>query len=61
MGQKYGYIRVSTREQNEDRQRIALEPYGIPAKNIFSDQQSGKNFDRSAYQNLLKKMRKLVK
>ena len=42
----YGYIRVSTREQNEDRQRIALRKAGIPEKNIFIDKQSGKDFDR---------------
>ena len=42
----YAYVRVSTREQNIDRQLAALEPYNIPKKNIFCDYQSGKDFDR---------------
>ena len=42
----YGYIRVSTREQKEDRQRIALRQAGIPDRNIYIDKQSGKDFDR---------------
>ena len=55
-GQLYGYMRVSTQEQNEDRQRIALEPFGIPAHNLYFDKQSGKNFKRPAYQKLVKKL-----
>lgn len=50
----YAYIRVSTREQNIDRQIAALEPFGIPDDHIFCDYQSGKDFDRPAYQNLLR-------
>lgn len=42
----YGYIRVSTREQNEDRQLIALREMSIPEQNIFMDKQSGKDFNR---------------
>ena len=42
----YGYIRVSTREQNEDRQVIALHEVGVPEKNIYMDKQSGKDFNR---------------
>jgi DNA invertase Pin-like site-specific DNA recombinase len=50
----YAYVRVSTKEQNIARQLAALEPYNIPEKNIFCDYQSGKNFDRPAYQKMLK-------
>ena len=51
---EYGYIRVSTREQNEDRQLIALKEYNISEKNIFMDKQSGKDFNRKQYKRLLK-------
>ena len=54
----YGYIRVSTREQNEDRQLIALREMSVPEKNIFMDKQSGKDFDRPAYKRLLRKLKK---
>lgn len=54
----YGYIRVSTREQNEDRQRLALGRQAIPLGNIFADKQSGKDFDRPQYQRLVKKLRR---
>lgn len=50
----YGYIRVSTREQNEERQRIAMDEFGITDKYIFLDKQSGKDFQRPAYQQLMK-------
>jgi DNA invertase Pin-like site-specific DNA recombinase len=50
----YGYIRVSTREQNEDRQRIALGEVGVPAGRIYMDKQSGKDFDRPQYKRLLR-------
>ena len=53
----YGYIRVSTREQNEDRQLIALSDFDIPRKNLFMDKQSGKDFNRPSYQQLLKKLK----
>ena len=46
MGKCYGYVRVSTREQNEDRQLIALQALSIPKKNIYMDKQSGKDFKR---------------
>ena len=42
----YGYIRVSTREQNEDRQLIALREMAVPEANLFIDKQSGKDFNR---------------
>ena len=56
-GQKiYGYMRVSTREQNEERQRIALLEMGVPEKQIYMDKQSGKDFDRTQYKRLLRKL-----
>ena len=54
---KYAYVRVSTKEQNIDRQLAALEPYNIPQKNIYCDYQSGKDFDRPAYQKMLKRLK----
>ncbi len=54
---EYAYVRVSTKEQNIDRQLSALEPYKIPKKNIFCDYQSGKDFDRPAYQKMLKRLK----
>ena len=53
----YAYIRVSTKEQNIDRQIKAIEPYNIPLKNIYCDKQSGKDFERPAYKKLLKRLR----
>lgn len=55
---QYGYIRVSTKEQNEDRQVEALKPYHIPVSNIFMDKQSGKDFERPAYQKMIRKLKK---
>lgn len=55
---KYGYIRVSTKEQNEDRQLIAMRNHNISTKNIFMDKQSGKNFERKNYQKLIRKLKK---
>ena len=57
MSQVYGYIRVSTREQNEDRQVTALSIYKIPKENVFLDKQSGKDFNRPAYKRLMKKLK----
>lgn len=54
----YGYIRVSSREQNELRQEIALKSVGIQEENTFCDKQSGESFDRPAYQKLLKRLKK---
>ena len=53
----YGYIRVSTREQNEDRQLIALREMSIPEQNIFMDKQSGKDFNRPQYKKLIRKLK----
>lgn len=58
MGNLYGYIRVSTREQNEDRQIIALKDLSIPAKNLFIDKQSGKDFERPQYRKMVRKLKK---
>ncbi len=52
----YGYMRVSTRDQNEDRQRLALLEMGVSEKNIYMDKQSGKDFDRPQYKKMLKKL-----
>ena len=53
----YGYIRVSTKEQNEDRQRIALAEFPVPENHIFLDKLSGKDFERPQYKKLTKKLR----
>ena len=58
MGNLYGYIRVSSREQNEDRQMLALKELSIPEKNLFMDKQSGKDFKRPQYRKMVRKMRK---
>ena len=57
MGNIYGYVRVSTREQKEDRQMIALEEMKVPEKNIYVDKQSGKDFERPKYKRLLRKLK----
>lgn len=53
----YGYVRVSTREQNEDRQMNALYEMQVPKENIYLDKQSGKNFNRPMYKKLLEKLK----
>ncbi len=57
MGNTYGYVRVSTKEQNEDRQMIALWEMGVLEKNIYMDKQSGKDFERPQYKKLLRKLK----
>ena len=52
-GRQWGYIRVSTREQNEARQVDALREFGVPDDHVFMDKQSGKDFQRPAYQEML--------
>ena len=54
---EYGYARVSTKEQNEQRQLIALREFGIEDKRIFVDKQSGKDFERPNYRRLIKKLK----
>ena len=56
-GSVYGYARVSSMEQNEDRQLLALENIGVAKRNIFVDKQSGKDFERGQYKRLLKKLK----
>lgn len=53
----YGYVRVSSTDQNTDRQMIALLEAGVPEKNIYMDKMSGKDFDRPQYQKLLRKLK----
>ena len=57
-GQVYGYIRVSSREQNEERQLISLREVQVPEENTFIDKQSGKDFERPQYKRLLRKLKK---
>ncbi len=52
------YARVSTAQQNEDRQIIALTEYGVPPKNIYIDHQSGRDFERKNYKRMIKKLKK---
>ena len=53
----YGYVRVSTKEQNEDRQMIAMRNFGIANNSIILDKQSGKYFERPGYQRLIQKLK----
>ena len=57
MNNTYGYIRVSSTDQNEDRQLLAMQDKQIPQKNIFVDKQSGKDFERPQYKKLVKKLK----
>lgn len=56
MSQVYGYVRVSSMEQNEDRQMLAMEKAGVAAGNIFMDKQSGKDFQRKDYEKMVSKL-----
>ena len=53
----YGYIRVSTMGQNEDRQRLAMERAAVPKRNIYMNKQSGKDFDRPQYKRLIHRLK----
>lgn len=55
---EFGYIRVSTREQNEQRQLIAMQEFGIPQNRIYMDKQSGKDFERKSYKKMVRKLKK---
>ena len=57
MGNIYGYVRVSSKDQNEDRQVISMREMQVPEENIFIDKQSGKDFNRPQYKRLLKKVK----
>lgn len=52
----YGYVRVSSKDQNEDRQVLAMRQFGIPDERIFIEKQSGKDFNRPIYQDLLQRL-----
>ena len=54
----YGYIRVSSRDQNEDRQLIAMREIDVPEKSIYTDRQSGKDFERPQYKKLVRKLKR---
>ena len=56
--QVYGYARVSSTDQNEERQMIALAEVNVPPKNIFIDKQSGKDFDRPQYKKLVRRLKR---
>lgn len=53
----YGYIRVSTKDQHEDRQMIAMQEFGVSEKRIYMDKLSGKDFDRPQYKRLLRRLK----
>ena len=55
---RYGYIRVSSKDQNEDRQLIALREAGVPEKNIYIEKRSGKDFDRPQYRRMMRRMKR---
>ncbi len=55
---EYGYVRVSTKDQNEDRQLSAMQEIGIERRNLYIDKQSGKDFQRPAYSKLIKRLKK---
>ncbi len=57
LGNIYGYVRVSSRDQNEDRQIITMREMSIPESNIYVDKQSGKDFNRPQYKRLLRKVK----
>ena len=54
---RYGYVRVSSKDQNEDRQILAMREFGIEKSDIYLDKQSGKDFDRPQYKRLLRKLK----
>ena len=58
MSRIYGYVRVSSADQNEDRQLIEMQKVGVPENNIFIDKQSGMNFDRPNYRRLVRMLKK---
>ena len=54
---EYGYVRVSSLDQNEDRQLVEMERLGVLKENIFTDKQSGKDFERPSYQKMMKQLK----
>ena len=57
MGNIYGYCRVSSRDQNEDRQLITMKEMDVPEKNVFVDKQSGKDLNRPQYKKLMRRIK----
>ena len=57
MGNVYGYVRVSSIDQNEDRQLVVMDENNVPSKNVYIDKQSGKDFERPQYKKLVKKLK----
>lgn len=57
MSKVYGYVRVSSVDQNEERQLIEMQRVGVPRENVFIDKQSGKNFERPNYKRLVRRLR----
>ena len=55
---EYGYVRISTKDQNEERQLIALKAASVKEQNIYTDRQTGKNFDRPQYKKLMRRLKK---
>ena len=53
----FAYVRVSSRDQNEDRQLIAMQEFGVPKTHIYTDKQSGKDFNRPSYQRLMRRLK----
>ena len=53
----YGYVRISTKDQNEERQLIALRKASVEEQNIYTDRQTGKNFDRPQYRKLMRRLK----
>lgn len=58
MANIYGYVRVSSTDQNEDRQLLAMQSRDVPKRNIYTDKQSGKDFNRPQYRKLLKRLKR---
>ena len=56
-GKSYGYVRVSSKDQNEDRQMVAMQVFGIERKNIYVDKVSGKDFERPQYKRLIRRLK----
>ena len=57
MGNIYGYVRVSSTDQNEERQMLFMNENAVPPKNIYADKQSGKDFERPQYRKMLKRLK----
>lgn len=56
----YGYVRVSTKEQNEARQVNTMQEFGVAEQNVFIEKQSGKDFNRPKYKRLLRKLKAAI-